>query len=138
MTKGQRMKSIDDEIARIDSEIERLKVRREAFLDMKTMLVSGAATPSLSQPRKRAANVKPLVLDIMAGAGIAGATSGEVTERVNEKLPTVAKDTVGSVLSRLKADGALVYDGERYYDARYAPSKQDGPPPFSFGSRVVN
>jgi hypothetical protein len=33
----------------------------------------------------------------------------------------VAKDTVGSVLSRLKSDGALVYVGERYYEKGQEP-----------------
>ena len=63
----------------------------------------------------------------MARAVAAGATSAEVMERVKEKVPTVAKDTVGSTLSRLKADGALTYNGERYYDARFAPKAETLP-----------
>jgi hypothetical protein len=135
MTKGQKMKSIDDEIDRIDAEIERLRVRRDAFVDMKAMMTTGTALASPPQPRKRAANVKPLILDIMAAAGMAGATSAEVTEQVKGKVPTVAKDTVGSVLSRLKGDGALHYDGVRYYDIRFAPPKQS---PLEGGARTVN
>jgi hypothetical protein len=57
----------------------------------------------------------------MHRAGFTGATSAEVDEAVRRQVPTVAKDTVGSVLSRLKSDGALTHDGERYYEKRFAP-----------------
>ena len=73
--------------------------------------------------RSRSPSIKPLVLDIMAGVGEAGATTKEVDEAVRLRVPTVAQDTVGSVLSRLKSDGALVYDGERYYEKRFAPTR---------------
>jgi hypothetical protein len=126
MTMGKKnMKPLDEEIARIDAEIERLKAVREGIILAKNKL-GGIATPP-PQARRRSANVKPVVLDIMARAEAAGATSAEVMERVKEKVPTVAKDTVGSTLSRLKADGALTYNGERYYDARFAPKAETLP-----------
>ena len=71
----------------------------------------------------------------MAQALDKGATSTEVDELVRQKVPSVAKDTVGSVLSRLKGDGALVHDGERYYDKRFAPKPQ---PPFEKMFRVAS
>jgi hypothetical protein len=128
MTKGQKMKSIEGEIARIDAEIARLQARREAFVDA-LAIVSGTASLPLTAPssRRRSAGVKPLVLDIMANVGENGAASADVTDRVKEKMPAVTKDTVGSVLSRLKADGALVHDGERYYDKRFAPKPPQSP-----------
>jgi hypothetical protein len=131
MTRGQKMKSLEEEVSRIDAEIERLKARRQAFLD--AMAIVSGVTPTEPQPpapaRKRAANVKPLILEIMAHALDKGATSAEVDELVRQKVPNVAKDTVGSVLSRLKGDGALVHNGERYYDKRFAPPKAE-PLPF--------
>lgn len=57
----------------------------------------------------------------MKVAGVNGASSAEVDEQVRARVPTVAKDTVGSVLSRLKSDGALVYVGERYYEKGQEP-----------------
>lgn len=127
MTPGKKMKPLDEEIARLDAEIERLRARKEGIIRAKEIL-SGDASPVAPGPaRKRSANVKPLILDIMASAAAAGATSAEVTDRVKDKVPTVAKDTVGSILSRLKADGALTYDGERYYDARFAPKAETLP-----------
>jgi len=110
--------SIDNEIARIDAEIERLRVRREAFVDMRAMMAGKESPPSVVQPRKRSVNVKPLVLDIMKAAGPNGHTSAEVKEMVKTQIPTVNDDTVASVLSRLRADNALRHDGERYYQSQ--------------------
>jgi hypothetical protein len=131
---GKKMKVIDDDIARIDAEIARLQVLREGLVRAK-FLMSGGATPPPSTPeaRKRSPNIKPLILDYMRSVEAKGATSLEVSAVIKERVPTVAKDTVGSVLSRLKADGALAYDGERYYDARYAPKLEQRP----FEPRVV-
>src|ERR1700736_5408664 len=84
---GKKMKPLEEEIARIDAEIERLKVRRETIIWAKERLSGNIplSDPPASAPRKRAANVKPLILDIMAAAAANGATSGEVDERVREK-----------------------------------------------------
>jgi hypothetical protein len=127
------MKSFEEEVARIDAEIDRLKARRQAFLDAMAMVSGVSPLPqdsSAPPTRKRAANVKPLILEIMAQAEYNGATSTEVDDLVRLKVPTVAKDTVGSVLSRLKGDKALVHDGERYYDARFAPKPPPAEPMF--------
>jgi hypothetical protein len=122
MRTGKQMKPLDEEIARIDAEIERLRARKDGIIRAKELLSGETAGPTSPAPtRKRSANVKPLVLDIMERAGDVGATSAEVTERVRERMPTVSKDSVGSILSRLKADKALTHDGTRYFDARFAP-----------------
>jgi hypothetical protein len=127
-TVGKKMKPVDDEIKRVDGEIARLQGVRDGLVRARALMSgdmeTGAATVEV---RKRSANIKPLILDIMRSAGSTGATSNEVSALVKERVPTVAKDTVGSVLSRLKADKALSHDGERYYDARFAPKTDQRP-----------
>jgi hypothetical protein len=123
---GKKMKPIDDDIARIDAEIARLQILREGLVRAK-FLISGASEPVVPEPRKRSPNIKPLILDFMKSVEAQGATSNGVSAFVKGMVPTVAKDTVGSVLSRLKADGALVFNGERYYDARFAPKSDQRP-----------
>ena len=118
------MKMIESELARIRSDIERLRAQEEVLIALQSKM-SGEPTPSPS-PRKRSANIKPLVIDIMHEAGFTGATTAEVDEMVRRRVPTVAKDSVGSILSRLKSAGALVHDGERYYEKQFAP-KPSGP-----------
>lgn len=122
---------IDAELSRIRAEIERLKAQEEILLGLRAK-INGEASPVA---RKRSPNIKPLVLDIMHQVGFTGATSAEVDEIVRCKVPTVAKDTVGSVLSRLKSDGALTFDGERYYERQFAPKPEA---PFEGPLRAVN
>jgi len=124
------MKPLDDEIARLDAEIARLQGERVGLMRAKALLTG--EVPEAVSTRKRAPSVKPLVLDIMREVAEFGATSQEVDAKVREQNPAVAKDTVGSVLSRLKGDGALVYEGERYYEKRHAPQR-----PFDPGLRAV-
>ena len=121
-TAREQMKMIDEKLERIRAEIARLKAQEEVLLELK----AHASGEPPATPRKRSPNIKPLVLDIMSRAGWAGATSSDVDKEVREKVPTVAKDTVGSILSRLKSDGALTYDGERYYEKRFTPAPNQG------------
>jgi hypothetical protein len=115
---SKKMEPLNDEIARLEAEIARLQGERAGLIRAKELLTGEAAQP---KQRRRAAPIKPLVLDIMRDAGPSGATSAEVDAEVRKTVPTVAKDTVGSVLSRLKSDGALVYVGERYYEKGQEP-----------------
>lgn len=115
----KKMKPLDDEIARLETEIARLQNERSGLLRAKSLLMGDVEAPTTAG-RKRSPNVKPVVLDIMASVGVEGATSAEVEALVRNQVPSVAKDTVPSVLSRLKSDGALVYVGERYYEKRFA------------------
>ena len=133
---GKKMKPIDEEIARVDAEIARLQGVREGLLRAKSAMQRGAeGTPPVptGTPRKRSPNIKPLILDMMTAAA-PQAPARAVSAAIKEKVPTVAKDTVGSVLSRLKADGALAFDGERYYATRFAPPKPQARP---FEPKVV-
>ncbi len=125
----KKMKPIDDEIARVDAEIARLQGIRDGLTRARELLTT-EMEQFVAAPPKRATNIKPLVLDFLIAAGTGGATSSEVSAAVKERVTAVKKDTVGSVLSRLKADGALVFDGERYFDARFAP-KLGGTPAFN-------
>lgn len=129
------MKALDAKLERIQAEIQRLKAAEQALVELRAE-IKGEALEVTSKPRTRSPSVKPVVLDIMRNVGLLGATTQEVDQRVREVVPAVAKDTVASVLSRLKSDGALVYEGERYYDKRHAPAKS--PSPFEGGFRIVS
>lgn len=113
------MQPLDDEIARLDAEIARLQGERAGLIKAKSLLSGDAPAPVV---KKRSANVKPLVLDVMRELGTAGGTSAEVAALVREKMPDVSKDTIASILSRLKFDGALVYENERYIEKRFSLS----------------
>lgn len=133
----EQMKIIEGELERIRADIARLRAQEDALEGlMRKMLGEDTSTPPPAEKaaRRRSANVKPLVLAIMNHAGFVGRTSAEVDEEVRKAVPTVAKDTVGSLLSRLKADGALTFDGERYYEKQFTPKPTA---PFEGGLRAV-
>ncbi len=117
-TSKEQIQMIEAELQAIREQITRLKAQEEVLLKVQRSM---SGIPEAAK-RKRAPSVKPMVLDIMAMAGFTGATSQEVDAMVRETNPAVAKDTVGSVLSRLKSEGALAYVGERYYEKRFAPA----------------
>ncbi len=117
------MKMLESELERVRSEIEKLRVEEALLLKMIGKMGGGNSPAAVKSARTRSPSVKPIVLDIMREAGPRGATTNEVDEAVRLRVPSVAKDTVGSVLSRLKGDGALVYEGERYFEKRFAPQQ---------------
>lgn len=133
-TARETMSTIKSELERVRGEIASLRLE-EGILEKLLAKISGEPIQAQAK-RKRSPNVTPLVLDIMRAAGTVGATSTEVDARVKEQIPEVAKATVSSILSRLKAEGALIYVGERYYEKQYAPPAS--PSPFDGPLRAVN
>lgn len=124
--KEQQMK-MQDKLAAVRKQIDELRIQERLLVEL-----LGEEAPK-APVRQRSPNIKQHVLTYMQAVGEKGATSGEVDAAVREKVPTVAKDTVGSVLSRLKSDGALGYDGERYYEKRFTPA----PRPFEGLRNVI-
>lgn len=115
-------------LAAIRKQMDELRIQEKLLVEL-----LGEDAPA-KPVRQRSPNIKPMVLDYMKDVAEKGATSAEADAFVRRAVPSVAKDTVGSILSRLKFDGALVHDGERYYDKRFAPQ----PRPFDGGLRAVN
>lgn len=120
-TARDQMKLIQKELEEVRDKIHLLQIEEKVLVNLLAKL--NGEEPAPKEARKRAPSVKPIVLDIMQRAGGWGATSADVATMVKEKVPDVAKDTVGSVLSRLKADGALVYRNDRYYVKQLAPKE---------------
>lgn len=133
-TSREQMKIMEAELARIRAEIARLKVQEDTIVSLMAK-ISGAGAEPAPRVRTRSPAIKPLVLDFMRVSGELGATTADVDTAIRAVVPTVAKDTVGSVLSRLKSEGALVYAGERYYEKQFAPK---GDTPFEPRLRAVN
>lgn len=118
----EQMKTIDAELERVRAEIERLRLEEGVLMRLRSKMAGEPV--EVVQPRKRAASIKPLVIDLIHAAGAEGMASAEVAARVKDRVPDVAKDTVGSVLSRLKSEGAFMYVNERYYEKKFAPKNE--------------
>lgn len=130
-TARDQMKMLQEELDRVRASIDKLRIEEDT---LERMLRRMNGQSGSKRERPRSPSVKPLVLDVMKNAGTRGATSVEVDQLVRRDVPSVAKDTVSSVLSRLKADGALVYEGDRYYEKQFAPEPK---PASSIGLRAV-
>lgn len=123
------LKPLYDKLGELDRQIEEASRRlaeanasKRALQDVLAAMTGDTShLPAALERKPRASNVKGVVLDIMANAGTAGRTSAEVVVDAGEIIPGIARDTVSSVLSRLKTAGALVYDGLRYYDVKHGP-----------------
>lgn len=76
------------------------------------MKALGAEDGMPPTPRR---NVKRTVLDVVQEAGKVGVTASEVISRAAVKGRALNAGSVASLLSRLKNDGVLTFDGERYH-----------------------
>jgi hypothetical protein len=71
----------------------------------------------------RRTNVKRTVMEIIHDAGTMGVTAVEVVGRAQVLGRSLDRASVSSLLSRLKREGTLTFNGERYFEAppRQAP-----------------
>jgi hypothetical protein len=123
------MKMLLERRSQIDSEIDRLMVRRAEIDFMIARFSGNAESEPTNEPPRRRKNVKKTVMELVDVAGSAGVTAAEVVERARTLGRELERGSVSSLLSKFKAQGALVFDGERYYPASKGPS-QDPPRPF--------
>jgi len=65
--------------------------------------------------RQNRRNVKRTVMNVINEAGKAGVTSTEVVQAAATKGKHLDRPSVSSLLSRLKREGVLSFDGERYH-----------------------
>lgn len=120
------MKAIEDEIARLRAERDALSNRIQG-LESALRLVNGEMADLRVPPRERQrrGNVKTTVLDIVTKAGDAGITVTQCVESAAKNYGAILdRGSVSSLLSRLKKDDVLFYDGERYRLKQFAGPRQ--------------
>jgi hypothetical protein len=126
------MKMLEERRRQIDAEINHLMIRR-AEIDLMLARAKGESESApTTEPPKRRRNVKKTVMELVDVAGSAGVTAAEIVDRANALGRELDRQSVSSLLSKFKSQGALTFDGERYYPASKAP------PPDSPPLRVVN
>lgn len=114
-TKQSNMKLLYERRDKLRMEMEALRARLDE-VETLIRLVGGEVTkePATDQ-RPRRGDLKEIVLSLMSEAGEAGLSSAECVTAAQAKRGVVLQPaSVSSLLSRLKADGVLAYDGERY------------------------
>jgi hypothetical protein len=74
--------------------------------------------------RKRRTSTKSVVLDLLEDVGTTGLNASIAVELANRRGVSIERASVSSLLSRLKSDGIIEFDGERYRLKKYAPNPE--------------
>lgn len=109
----QEMQLLVEQRDRLLREIEAIK-NKVAGLEMAISLLSGEDHPSAHATEPRRQNVKATVLDLLREVGTTGLNATSAVEIARRRGILLDRGTVSSLLSRLKRDEVVAYDGERY------------------------
>ena len=118
------MKLLQERRDRLKADLEAIKARLDEVESL-ILLMSGNPSPEVvavpPPPRSRRGDLKEIVLALYDEAGEAGLSSADCVAAAQEKRGVALQPaSVSSLLSRLKADGVLMYDGDRYRLKRFA------------------
>jgi|688.fasta_scaffold188208_3 hypothetical protein len=121
MAKGTSMKILAERLDLVRREIDKLKAQESLLMDM-IREASGEPKIKLRAPRS---NVKQTILDLLERAGDAGINAASAVETASRAGSSLERGTVSSLLSRLKNEGVVTYDGSVY---RLVKAKPDAGP----------
>jgi DNA-binding transcriptional regulator LsrR (DeoR family) len=115
---------------RLLEERDRLLRQKEALenqiagIERAIALVGGGDDgPQASQARRRS-STKSIVLDLLDDVGTMGLNAATAVEIADRQGTTLDRASVSSLLSRLKRDGVVAYDGDRYRLKKFVPAEK--------------
>jgi len=110
------MRTLQERLGQIQSEIAKLQAQEALILDM---LREARGEPKV-KPRAPRSNVKQAILDLLEEVGAEGLNAAIAVGLAERNGVNLERGSVSSILSRLKSDGAVTYDNERYRLTKYA------------------
>jgi hypothetical protein len=110
------------EIQQRERELDALRNRLKG-IDAAIATISGVEFSNDPKRRNRR-NVKKTVMDLIIQAADAGVTANEIVEQASIGGRRFDRPSVSSLLSRLKREGVLSFDGERYHLIRNQASEK--------------
>jgi hypothetical protein len=113
----QRLISQRDQLLK---EIEALR-NKVAGIEMAISLLEGDG--AIKQSGKRQSGLKTVILNLLEEVGTLGLNATSAVEMANRRGMTIQAASVSSTLSRFKKDELVVYDGDRYRLAKFAPKE---------------
>jgi hypothetical protein len=116
----ERLESIRRDLDRVLREVDKIKAQESLILDM-IREAKGDSKPKLRAPRS---SVKQTILDMLAESALLGINASMAVEMAAKAGVSLERATVSSLLSRLKSEGVVTYDGSTY---RLASARQDTP-----------
>ena len=125
MARGITMRALEEAIAKLETQRAHIDGQIEGLKQALRLQSGGNSTPDAEAPKRtRRGNLKETVLDLVSGAADIGLTTDECVAKAKEKGIILVPSSVSSLLSRLKSDDVLFFDGSRYRLKRYAGPKQ--------------
>lgn len=118
---SNQMKMLNDRLEQVRREIEKLKANDAMLLDM----IGEVSGEPKVKSRARRSNVKQTVLALLEQVGATGLNAALAVELAAQSGTSLERGTVSSLLSRLKNEGVVVYDGTVY---RLKQHGEDGKP----------
>ncbi len=121
------MKAIQEAIGRLEIERDSYNLRIDGKIEglrEALRLQSGGASHVTDSGRARRGALKDMVLQVAQEVGRNGMTADECVELAKRKGVALKLGSVSSLLSRLKQDDVIFFDGERYRLKQFAGPKQ--------------
>lgn len=115
------MKALNERLDHVLREIDKLRAQEALLRDM----IREASGQPKFKPRAMRSNVKQAVLELLEQVGDKGLNAATAVEAAGQAGISLERGTVSSLLSRLKNDGTVVYDGNVY---RLKKHSSDGTP----------
>ena len=110
MARGKQMKVLEERLELVLREIDKLRAQETLLRDM----IREASGEPKVKPRAPRSNVKQTVLALLEDAGASGLNATIAVERAAQAGTSLERGTVSSLLSRLKNEGVVKYDGSVY------------------------
>lgn len=124
---GKNMKLIQERLA---AEEAQLKVVQGRIEMLKSLLADmGAEVPDEDKVRTRAprSQVKKAVLDLLEEASSSGLNAALAVEAAAKRGLNLERGSVSSLLSRLKNEGVVIYDNDRYRLKKFQKQQDETP-----------
>ena len=107
----------------LERHLQTVEALRNQLIGVETS-IKVVGPDAASGPRR---NVKRTVMELVQEAGKAGITASEVVERAKSRGRDLDRASVSSLLSRFKREGALTFDGQRYFSTQPQAAPQEPP-----------
>ena len=122
MSRGQaNLKFLIDRRERLRLDFEAARARLEEVESLIRQMSGEAPLAALTDIKPRRGGLKEIILDLCEEAGEAGLSTAECVAIARDKRGVhLQPPSVSSTFSRFKADGVLMYDGDRYRLKKYA------------------
>ena len=112
-TRGN-IRALTEERSRLVAEMEALRNKIEGFDAAILLLQRNDGAHGAIQETSQRGNAKALILDLLREVEATGLNATSAKELAARRGITLKRETAASNLSRLKADGVVIHDGERY------------------------